>query len=401
MASWGEDEVAYRWEKTESSWETVQEDSQGNIVSLTSLSSGLDRDRSYRAKRKKVTACIRRGLIRYLVVAVDASIAGAEKDMRPCRLEMMKGALHKFIREYFDQNPISQLSIIKTCDGRAELVTELSGNPKNHEAKLKSIGDLKGDASLQNLLLLAQQSLVHVPDYGTREILICYNSLKTRDPGDIFETIKALKNNKIRVSVICSAAELYICKRITVETHGNFDVSMDATHFSELLSQHSTPPAELQQQLQQGELTTEFVYMGFPKRVFDSYSTLAMDAGNVPKFATAAYVCPRCFTRTMEIPTQCSVCGLQLNSSTHIARSHHHLFPVPNFPEMLTNTQQTVKTEGQGDKSEPIRSQCEGCLIEFSADSLRTQCPNCHGLFCVDCDVFIHESLHNCPGCAN
>jgi transcription initiation factor TFIIH subunit 2 len=27
------------------------------------------------------------------------------------------------------------------------------------------------------------------------------------------------------------------------------------------------------------------------------------------------------------------------------------------------------------------------------------QCPNCKNWFCFDCDLFIHESLHNCPGC--
>lgn len=27
------------------------------------------------------------------------------------------------------------------------------------------------------------------------------------------------------------------------------------------------------------------------------------------------------------------------------------------------------------------------------------QCPRCHNIFCVECDIFIHDSLHNCPGC--
>ena len=26
-------------------------------------------------------------------------------------------------------------------------------------------------------------------------------------------------------------------------------------------------------------------------------------------------------------------------------------------------------------------------------------CPQCRCLFCFDCDAYIHESLHNCPGC--
>ena len=26
-------------------------------------------------------------------------------------------------------------------------------------------------------------------------------------------------------------------------------------------------------------------------------------------------------------------------------------------------------------------------------------CPHCRCVFCFDCDAYIHESLHNCPGC--
>lgn len=30
---------------------------------------------------------------------------------------------------------------------------------------------------------------------------------------------------------------------------------------------------------------------------------------------------------------------------------------------------------------------------------LRVSCPKCKQHFCLDCDIYIHESLHNCPGC--
>jgi transcription initiation factor TFIIH subunit 2 len=389
-----EAELAYRWERAQASWENVREDVHGNLVPLGLGDREGERERVLRAKRRKVTTAVRRGLIRYLTVAIDSSAAASEKDLRPCRLEMAKNAVGQFIRDYFDQNPISQLSLIKSIDGKAEVVTELSGNPKNHEAKLRTITDMRGDASLQNILSLSMNSLVHVPEYGTREVLIVYNSLKTRDPGDIFETIKQLKANKIRVSIICTAAELYICKRITVETHGSFDVCLDAKHFLDLLGQHSIPPAELQHS---GELTTEFVYMGFPKRCFESYSVLASD-GSTGKLVTAAYVCPRCFARTVEIPTQCNICGLQLNSSTHIARSYHHLFPVPNFDEVSSTASAKGHRTAEDHEAYDIKH-CAGCLSRFPDESIRSRCPNCSQQYCVDCDVFIHESLHNCPGC--
>ncbi|CAN0476854.1 unnamed protein product, partial [Scytosiphon promiscuus] len=37
-----------------------------------------------------------------------------------------------FVTNYFDQNPLSQLGILVTREGRAEKITELSGNPKAH-----------------------------------------------------------------------------------------------------------------------------------------------------------------------------------------------------------------------------------------------------------------------------
>ena len=27
------------------------------------------------------------------------------------------------------------------------------------------------------------------------------------------------------------------------------------------------------------------------------------------------------------------------------------------------------------------------------------RCTECKQLFCYDCDLYIHETLHNCPGC--
>ena len=27
------------------------------------------------------------------------------------------------------------------------------------------------------------------------------------------------------------------------------------------------------------------------------------------------------------------------------------------------------------------------------------RCPECKQLFCYDCDLYIHETLYNCPGC--
>lgn len=189
-------------------------------------------------------------------------------------------------------------------------------------------------------------------------------------------------------------------------------------------------------------MTTDFVYMGFPKRTFDGSASYGFDGNSIQLFSTA-YICPRCYNRTSEIPTQCCVCKVQLNSSSHIARSHHHLFPVANFNELsvvvssAADKRLTLKafkltevipekelgfkkiasenddllkqiivgnSEGvDGGKEEKdfigFVTHCKGCLEEFSSTSLVMQCTSCDHMFCIECDLFIHNSLHNCPGC--
>ena len=45
---------------------------------------------------------------------------------------------------------------------------------------------------------------------------------------------------------------------------------------------------------------------------------------------------------------------------------------------------------------------CFGCSRSFTEprDSKVYKCPKCRRFFCCDCDIFMHETLHSCPGCA-
>jgi len=366
---------------------TINEDAEGNL-----LIANEDREKSRRARLKRTSQAVRRGLIRYLLVAVDCSSAAAEKDFSPSRLAVCRGAVSKFVLEFYDQNPISSLALLVTRDRIAEQISDLSGNSKTHQEPLSALGvpdnksetklrGCSGAASLQNTLICALVALKHVPDYGYRELLIVYSSLSSCDPGDVLDTIQECKKNKLRVSVICVAAEVRICKMVTEETGGSFAVAMNAEHLSELLMEQCVPPAELQSH---APLTTEFVYMGFPELAFSSFYEYAHE-GKQATLSRINYKCPRCFTKATDLPTQCQVCCLQLNSSARIARSHHHLFPVAAFVETCA--------------SESAPSRCKGCLKRFQSDSLRMSCPMCQHIFCVNCDIFIHDKLHNCPGC--
>lgn len=100
------------------------------------------------------------------------------------------------------------------------------------------------------------------------------------------------------------------------------------------------------------------------------------------------FSCPRCDCQVCSIPSDCPVCQLTLISSSHLARSYHHLFPVAPFESVAP-----------ADCTVPV---CFGCgvnLIGESAETLKFKCESCGHVFCVSCDAYIHASLHNCPGC--
>lgn len=193
---------------------------------------------------------------------------------------------------------------------------------------------------------------------------------------------------KIRCNVICLSAEIYVCKKLTEMTNGTFGVATDIIHLTELLSQYITPPADLKSTISN---YTDFIYMGFPKRQFDILPSYAYDGREVVMTSTS-YICPRCHCRISDIPSLCPICSLQLNSSSHIARSYHHLFPVPNFEEINLSEQSLSSFKSQS-------LSCYGCLESLLTTSLYMKCTKCLNLFCIDCDLFIHNSLHNCPGC--
>jgi transcription initiation factor TFIIH subunit 2 len=95
---------------------------------------------------------------------------------------------------------------------------------------MKSIIQMEGDPSLQNVLTLSLNILRHVPEYGSKELLILFNSLKTRDPSDINITIELAKRANLRVNIVNLSAELYVCKKIAEETNGAFTLLLMESH---------------------------------------------------------------------------------------------------------------------------------------------------------------------------
>jgi transcription initiation factor TFIIH subunit 2 len=121
------------------------------------------------------------------------------------------------------------------------------------------------------------------------------------------------------------------------------------------------------------------------------------------------------------LPSECPACGLTLILSTHLARSYHHLFPLRNWVEV--SWADAVKSvacfacqcpfpvppsKGGTGADEAAAKEAEKKSGDLAvkkksskgvSESGRYACEVCGNHFCIDCDVFAHEVIHNCPGC--
>jgi transcription initiation factor TFIIH subunit 2 len=81
-------------------------------------------------------------------------------------------------------------------------------------------------------------------------------------------------------------------------TGGTYGVSLNESHLSELLLAHAPPPPA-----PPGQLTAELVRMGFPQRG-PTEESAAVWVGELPALLAGGYTCPRCKSRTQELPTK-------------------------------------------------------------------------------------------------
>ena len=200
-------EKAYQKERT---WEDLTEDADGNLRS-SALENDASRQRRFLAneKRRKIALSaaqsrVAKGMIRYCYVMIDLSDAIHVEDMRPNRSAVLLPLMIKFIREFFNQNPLSQLGLIACKDGKAERITELSGSPETHVKAIKKAfasDGIGGSFSLQNGLEQAMEGLRDVPPFGAREIIAIISSLSTCDPGNINDSVRKVKKMKARTGL--------------------------------------------------------------------------------------------------------------------------------------------------------------------------------------------------------
>lgn len=405
-----------------------------------------EREEARKRKRlRKDTKPFQRGIIRHVVLVLDLSESMLEKDMRPNRFITMIKYTQEYVREFFEQNPISQMSVLGMHDGLCIRVSELSGNPADHIAAIQGLRfprnpqdipkEPKGAPSLQNALELARATLYHTPSHGTREVIIVFGSLLSLDPNDIHQTIKACVRDRIRVSIIGMSARLKICQEIVVRTNagdeGEYTVATDQEQLRELLLATTTPPVvrnTAKTAVPPPESVAALMMMGFPSRVIEDIPTMCACHGNL---TTGGYTCSRCSAKVCSLPITCPSCQLTLLLSTHLARSYHHLFPLRNWTEvswsrarekgsrecvgcLTTFPDPPLDEPGHKDKRKDVEQangqNVDGRVVkqqpneegeeeQKASESSRYECRVCESHFCIDCDMFCHMVLHNCPGC--
>jgi len=397
------------------------------------------------SRLRKDTKPFQRGIIRHVVLVLDISETMYERDMRPNRYVAMVNYTQEYVREFFEQNPISQMSVLAMHDGLCHRLTELSGNPAAHIAAIKRIRkpenpdtevakEPKGSPSLQNALELARAMLYHTPSHGTREVIIVFGSLISLDPGDIHQTIKSCVRDRIRVSIVGMSARLKICQEIVARTNAGdeseYVIATDQEALRELLLATTTPPVVRSTEnttATPSESAAALMMMGFPSRVVEDIPTMCACHGNL---TTGGYTCSRCSAKVCSLPVTCPSCQLTLLLSTHLARSYHHLFPLrnwvevswerarekrsiecvsclssfPSIPEEDITDEDMLDAEkelgkGEKEKARQKRMEKEDSEEQKASESARYECRACESHFCIDCDMFCHLVLHNCPGC--
>lgn len=258
------------------------------------------------------------------------------------------------------------------------------------------------------------------------QVAICEQLCSRTNGGDTSNYAVALHEQHFR--------ELFLAATTPPVTHSNTTVFKD--------TKDQTDPQSQQQNLNNHSNQASLLMMGFPSRTLAPKDNVSFCACH-HRPTREGYACTRCRAKVCRLPADCPVCGLTLVLSTHLARSYHHLFPLRGWVEVswaqaaahrLTACfaclapfpavpASALLTEGKGkgnaataeggntergtaaaSSAGKANSEAKGGVPPEAktagvSESGRYACTVCGNHFCIDCDVFAHEMIHNCPGC--
>lgn len=398
----------HRWEHTGKSWDTLLSGKDGQLVSI--MKDGSTWENQYQRTKNSLRGKVR-GLIRSVVLVIDLTEAGlAPLDFGLPRIRLIIEELSKFISNFLDQNPLSQLSIVTTFNYHAQIQVPFSSDVNELLPALQHLSDIKttGEPSIYNSILVATNLLKTVSAYSTKEILIIYSSLNTCDPKPFDNLIEIvtngvpnLNNNKFPTFAVISAiglgAEVMFLRRLTEATKGTYGVPLNRDHFVDLLQSQVLPP--LWSKITQRK---RFIPFGFTescaeKPSFDLKNIFNGDGHILP--VNSSICCPQCKTRIFSLPTTCPCCDLLLISPAHLTRSCQHLKPLDEFVYPANVDPKMFKKDGKTKSKMALQTfVCSSCN-ENVRQAIPHVCTHCHEMFCDKCTQFIHECLQQCPKC--
>lgn len=404
------EEVGFSWETDYAqSWEVLREDASGSLQPTLDIL--LQRESEYLQRRRQQTdLALRRGIMRHMILAIDWSCAALLVDASPNRgVWALNAAVRPFIRDFFDQNPLSQIGILILRDGIAEQVSDLGPNVQDHEQALERLIEQrqsssgtaapyspKGALSLLNCLKVAHSILSHVPSHGTREVLMLQFGLSSQDPGNVFDILSDLASSKVRLSVVSCYGEVSVAKKLALQTGGDYSVALNDRSFVDLTREHLSPPLiTLPSAGQSGRRQASYlVSMGFPsEKIFQEQEYFLCTCHG--DLHVRGFQCPKCRALVCQLPVDCPICRLTLISAPHLAKSYHHLFPPPSFGDY----------HAPSASENALGAECTGCRQVIATSNATKEgfaagvCSRCGHLYCQTCNHFIHTILYNCPSC--
>ena len=285
------------------SWERLREDADGRLIA----GDGLAEQR--RRRRQMQVALggkrVRRGLIRYVTVVLDLSAEAHNTDLRPSRLGAALQALVIFVRAFFDANPLSQMAILATTEGRALTISPMDSSPETHISALRQVRTASGQPSFGASLELATSILSQSPPYGFRECILLPLSLLSVDKNDIESTIAQAAAQRVHVSATGIGGELRVLRHACTVTRGQYFIARDEAHLGELLELHMRPPATAR-----GDVPPKLVHMGFAEGARRDARPGFVGADRA--LTSGGFTCPRCYS---------TLRSLSSSTSTSLSRS--------------------------------------------------------------------------------
>eukprot|EP00397_Hematodinium_sp_SG-2012_P051518 GEMP01060410.1.p1 GENE.GEMP01060410.1~~GEMP01060410.1.p1 ORF type:complete len:272 (+),score=51.20 GEMP01060410.1:443-1258(+) len=241
-----------------------------------------------------------------------------------------------------------------------------------------------GAASVANGLNMAMQQIDHLPDYGTREILLLYASNSTQDPKELPwpGIIARLQKAPIRLTVVSLSPELFILSRLVdAVAFGKYRVAAIGADFEAMVREELLPP-----HWSMADEQTRAVKMGFPQQAnseaaatdSSEQEVLLCSCHHLPR--RLLYVCPQCHCFLCDVPSKCKICLLPNVNAATVARCSNTLFTKIPYVSFVPQGMESVR--------------CWCCTRRA-----QQACPDCGNVFCDGCSTYAVDVLKQCPGC--